>query len=91
MHSINNGFDSTKLAEAPFFHCGPCGSSCVFHYSYNFLRNVETLAKWSLLEARLLLQLMQEFKICSNTAQKMKFSIKDFFSKCDQIRSFLRI
>ena len=23
--------------------------------------------------------------------QKMKFSIKDFFSKCDQIRSFLRI
>ena len=26
-----------------------------------------------------------------NTAQKMKFSIKDFFSKCDQIGSFLRI
>ena len=26
-----------------------------------------------------------------NTAQKMKLSIKDFFSKCDQIRSFLRI
>ena len=26
-----------------------------------------------------------------NTAQKMKFSIKDFFSKCDQIRSFLQI
>ena len=23
-----------------------------------------------------------------NTAQKMKFSIKDFFSKCDQIHSF---
>ena len=27
----------------------------------------------------------------NNTVQKMKFSIKDFFSKCDQIRSFLRI
>ena len=27
----------------------------------------------------------------SNMAQKVKFSIKDFFSKCDQIRSFLRI
>ena len=27
----------------------------------------------------------------SDTAQKMKFSMKDFFSKCDQIRSFLRI
>ena len=25
------------------------------------------------------------------TAQKMKFFIKDFFSKCDQIRSSLRI
>ena len=25
------------------------------------------------------------------TAQKKKFSIKDFFSKCDQIRSFLSI
>ena len=25
------------------------------------------------------------------TAQKTKFSITDFFSKCDQIRSFLRI
>ena len=25
------------------------------------------------------------------TAKKMKFSIKDFFSKCDQIHSFLRI
>ena len=24
------------------------------------------------------------------TAQKMKFSIKDFFSKCDQIRSVLK-
>ena len=26
-----------------------------------------------------------------HTAQKMKFSIKDFFSKCDQIRSKLGI
>ena len=25
------------------------------------------------------------------TAQKLKFSIKDFFSKCDQIHRFLRI
>ena len=25
------------------------------------------------------------------TAQKMKFSIKDFFNKCDQIRRKLRI
>ena len=25
------------------------------------------------------------------TAQKLKFSVKDFFSQCDQIRSFMRI
>ena len=30
------------------------------------------------------------FRTESYTAQKMKFSIKDFFSKCDQIRSKLR-
>ena len=28
---------------------------------------------------------------CSDTAQEVKFCFKDFFSKCDQIRSFLRI
>ena len=27
----------------------------------------------------------------TSTAQKMKFSINDFVSKCDQIRSLLRI
>ena len=27
----------------------------------------------------------------SGTVQKMNFSFKDFFSKCDQIHSFLRI
>ena len=30
-------------------------------------------------------------KIRTNTVQKLKFSIEDFFSKYDQIRSFLRI
>ena len=30
-------------------------------------------------------------KLCRDTAQNMKFSIKHFFSKCDQICSFLRI
>ena len=37
-------------------------------------------------------QLVENVSISSiSTAQKMKFSIKDFFSKCDQIRSFLWI
>ena len=31
------------------------------------------------------------FREPTHTAQKVKFFIKDFFSKCDQIRSFLRI
>ena len=30
-------------------------------------------------------------KRIDKTAQKMNFSIKDFFNKCDQIRSFLQI
>ena len=33
----------------------------------------------------------KKFLDLPNTAQKMKFPIEDFFSKCDQIRSFLRI
>ena len=31
------------------------------------------------------------FPFATPTLQKMKFSIKEFFSKCNQIRSFLRI
>ena len=31
------------------------------------------------------------YMFCSSTAQEMKFSIKDFFSKYDQICSFMRI
>ena len=37
------------------------------------------------------LEMVMELKIAYYTAQKLKFSIKDFFSKCDQIRSFLGI
>ena len=33
----------------------------------------------------------EHFSNLLTTTQKMKFSIKNFFSKCDQIRSFLRI
>ena len=35
--------------------------------------------------------LMQSLIVLSMTAQKMKFSIKDLFSKCDRICSFLGI
>ena len=33
----------------------------------------------------------KNYETAHHTAQKMKFSIKDFFSKCDQIRRKLRI
>ena len=34
---------------------------------------------------------LAQIKNQTSTAQKMKFSFMDFFSKCDEIRSFLRI
>ena len=55
-----------------------------------FSRNVRGL----LLLLLLLLSLAHDKNIIAaeeHTAQKMKFSIKDFFSKCYQIRSFPRI
>ena len=30
MNSINIGWDSTKQAEMPYFHCGPSGVKDVF-------------------------------------------------------------
>ena len=39
------------------------------------------------IRAKLYFMCSLSFKIHIHTAQKMKFSIKDFFSKCDQIRS----
>ena len=38
------------------------------------------------------IQILQNYttEVTCPTAQKMKFSIKDFFSNCDQIHSFLR-
>ena len=40
---------------------------------------------------RMLINVRKIFNFRVSTAQKMKFSIKDFFSKCDQIRRFLWI
>ena len=38
-----------------------------------------------------LIQKLNKPKKSTSFQQKMRFSIKDIFSKCDQIRSFLRI
>ena len=50
-----------------------------------FKRNLKIVAT-----KKLFLNLFEAWFILI-TAQKMKFSIKDFMSKCDQIRSLLRI
>ena len=53
------------------------------YYAEFICKNINRASKSSLLLAC--------SKSVNVTAQKMKFSIKDFFSKCDQIRSLLRI
>ena len=54
--------------------------------SYRHWNDVLYTIKW--MKESLLWQIMF---MHMSTAQKMKFSINDFLSKCDQIRSFLRI
>ena len=55
--------------------CGPCWSG--YHYRITLFNKTWT-------------QVLRRFRFClRHVSQKMKFSIKDFFSKCDQIRSFL--
>ena len=61
------------------------------------------IAAWNEIICRKICRIMENIKIkgeiniklvkiaAEHTAQKMKFSIKYFFSRCDQIRSFLRI
>ena len=56
------------------------------------LEKVEDDLNKKIFDSKKLENLFQSTKTKAfNTAQKIKFFIKDFFSKCDQIRSFLRI
>ena len=64
---------------------------------FEFLKQVEltftgesTNVSKNWLEIELLVVILK-FSIRINTAQKMKFSIKDFFSKCDHTRRKMRI
>ena len=59
-------------------------NSNIFHtVPFCLATNVLLIVVWLLISFRSL--------ISWDTAQKMKFFAIDFFSKCDQIRSFLRI
>ena len=76
------------FAEAPSYLV-PSASLFVIREFFKISLNeeVEHQSKLSNLMQRRIQNLV---KYLSHSA-KMKFSIKDFFSKCDQIRSFLRI
>ena len=53
------------------------------YFSLRHQKSEKYLKKWPIIAVK--------WTSRTPTAQKMKFSIKDFFSKCDQICSFLRI
>ena len=54
-----------------------------------FLRKYSTAKELLILAKKALSEMLD--RVLNTLHNKMKFSIKDFFSKCDQIRSFLRI
>ena len=53
--------------------------------------NIKKKIAFNLLEVLLTLHIRVRTFSFVNTSQKMKFSIKDFFSKCDQIQRTLQI
>ena len=68
--------------------------SC-WHILYKFKEWFHILSCW-LFQRKIFFRALRPFVAFNNnpiilTAQKMKFSIRDFFSKCDQIRRKLQI
>ena len=73
-----------------YFKRNYCESNIIWRKVTARQKMVNTSAKWSsIIQVWLKLSLL--YKINEFTAQKMKFSIKDSFSKYDQIRRKLRI
>ena len=63
----------------------------LFIHSSSIVKALENDAKRIIDQHFLYIYPNRSKAVKSHTAQKIKFSIKDFFSKCDQIGSFLRI
>ena len=63
-----------------------------FKYSFKYegLQLYENVTLSEMLSYKIC-QVLQNIIFSRSTAQKMKFSMKDFFSKCNQIRRKLRI
>ena len=59
------------------------------NFYWKFIEHARTHTWFILFTYAITYELYSFWRI--RTVQKMNFSIKDFFSKCDQIRSFLRI
>ena len=85
-------YDFNKVSLQLYLsHTSPCMFSCRFTaYFQNtfFLRNIRLTASGlgKIKASPSHLTAFSEYNAVIITAQKMKFSIKDFFSKCDQIR-----
>ena len=78
------------------YRINPCLSSKIINTGYvgpNYVsqKGEKEIKVFILLSNHFTSSLARAFLLTVLTAQKMKFSIKDFFSKCDQIRSLLRI
>ena len=78
------------------YRINPCLSSKFINTGYvgpNYVsqKGEKEIKVFILLSNHFASSLARAFLLTVLTAQKMKFSIKDFFSKCDQIRSLLRI
>ena len=54
-------------------------------------RNVECSLMCCVIQLKRCITKKKQRAVLRYTTQKMKFSIKNFFSKCDQIRSLLRL
>ena len=95
-----NNLKSLKKEQNCFTH--PSNLSCIDLFLTNrsrYFQNTSTtetrISDFYKLVVTVLKMFLQKkpkiIKCMSYTAQKMKLSTKDFFNKCDQIRSFLRI
>ena len=85
----------SKLPPYPFHvysHVYQVDKNLWIFFSIGCSRNLYSLISRSIVSSETTCNL-KYFCNCSetNTAEKMKFFIKDFFSKCDQIRRKLRI
>ena len=80
-----------NIVTLTHFFCFYLDSFIIFHFIFNFHFIVFVIVIIIIYTYFSRESFMSTTVISFHAAQKMKFSIKDFCSKCDQIRSFLLI